>query len=134
MSTEHIQPEGLFDLPGFSQVVKSDRSTSIHIAGQGAFDKDMQLIGAGDYQAQATQAFNNLAIALEAAGAKPEDVVSSVMYVVDLNSDSTAAFIAGMGQALNGKGFPNNASSLIGVQSLAMEGMLVEISAVAMID
>jgi enamine deaminase RidA (YjgF/YER057c/UK114 family) len=131
MSIEHINPDGLFKMPGFTQVVKSTGGSRIYIAGQGAFDKDMNLIGADDYQAQARQAFNNLAVALEAAGATPEDIVSTVMYVVDLNPESTQAFIAGMNQALDGKGFPANASSLIGVKALAMKGMLVEISGVA---
>lgn len=134
MSIEHINPDGLFKMPGFTQVVKSNGDSRIYIAGQGAFDKDMNLIGAGDYQAQACQAFNNLALALAAASAAPTDIVSTVMYVVDLDTESTQAFIAGMNDALNGKGFPANASSLIGVKALAMEGMLVEISAVAEID
>lgn len=134
MSIEHINPEGLFKMPGFTQVVKSNGGSRIYIAGQGAFDQDMNLIDAGDYQAQACQAFNNLAIALEAAGAAPTDIVSTVMYVVDLNAENTQAFIAGMNEALDGQGFPANASSLIGVKALAMEGMLVEISGVAEID
>jgi enamine deaminase RidA (YjgF/YER057c/UK114 family) len=134
MSIEHINPDGLFKMPGFTQAVKSNGGSRIYIAGQGAFDKDMNLIGAEDYKAQACQAFNNLALALEASGAKPEDIVSTVMYVVDLNTESTQAFVAGMSDALDGKGFPANASSLIGVKALAMEGMLVEISGVAEID
>jgi enamine deaminase RidA (YjgF/YER057c/UK114 family) len=134
MSIEHIHPDGLFKMPGFTQVVKSTGGNRIYVAGQGAFDKDMNLIGAGDYQAQACQAFNNLALALASAGANPEDIVSTVMYVVDLNADNTQAFIAGMNEALDGKGFPANASSLIGVKALAMEGMLVEISGIAEIN
>ncbi len=134
MAHKHINPDGLFRLPGFTQVVRSTGSTTIHVAGQGSFDRDMNLIGAGDYRAQARQAFNNLAIALESAGAQASDVVSSVMYVVDLGPESTREFVAGMNEALEGKGFPPNASSMIGVQALAMPGMLVEISAVAVID
>ncbi len=134
MSIEHINPDGLFELPGFSQIVKSNGGSRIYVAGQGAFDKNMTLIGAGDYRAQACQAFNNLAVALEAAGAAATDIVSTVMYVVDLDADATQAFIAGMNEALDGQGFPPHASSLIGVKGLAMEGMLVEISGVAEID
>ncbi len=39
-----------------------------------------------------------------------------------------------MNSALDGKGFPPHASSLVGVEALAMEGMLVEISGVAEFD
>jgi enamine deaminase RidA (YjgF/YER057c/UK114 family) len=133
MAIEHINPDGLFHMDGFSQVVSATGNRTIYIAGQGAFDKDFNLVGAGDYRAQAAQACRNLAIALEAAGATPMDVVSSTMYVVNLNSETAGEFVKGMGEALDGKPFPPNASSLIGVQSLAMEGMLVEISAVAVV-
>ena len=134
MAKEHINPDGLFKLPAFTQVVKASGGHTIHIAGQGAFDSEMNLIGAGDYKAQATRAFQNLLIALQAAGATPADVVSSVMYIKNLSPSATEAFVAGMMEALDGQPFPPNASSLIGVQSLAMEGMLVEVSAVAVID
>jgi enamine deaminase RidA (YjgF/YER057c/UK114 family) len=134
MAIEHLKPPGLFNLPSFTQVVKSSGGHTVYIAGQGAFDADMNLVGPGDYRAQAAKACQNLALALEAAGASPEDVVSSVMYVKDMDADAVEAFITGMSEALDGAPFPPNASSLIGVQSLAMEGMLVEISAVAVID
>jgi len=39
-----------------------------------------------------------------------------------------------MAEALDGDTFPPNASTMIGVQGLAMEGMLIEISAVAALD
>jgi enamine deaminase RidA (YjgF/YER057c/UK114 family) len=135
MSNTHINPDGLFQIPGLSQVVTSSRGgTTIHIAGQGALDKNMKLVGEGDYRAQAKKAFENLAIALAAVGATPADVVSSVMYVRGMDGSAASEFIAGMNEALDGQPFPANASSLIGVQALALDGMLVEISAVAVIN
>ncbi|MBT4521625.1 MAG: RidA family protein, partial [Halieaceae bacterium] len=71
MTIEHIKPEGLFNMDGFTQVVTSTASKTVYIAGQGAFDKDFNLVGAGDYHAQTTQALTNLKIALAAAGATP---------------------------------------------------------------
>ncbi len=79
MSIEHRNPDELFKLPGFSQAVQTSAGKRLYIAGQGAFDKNMNLIGANDYEAQARQAFNNIAIALADAGASPEQLVSSVM-------------------------------------------------------
>ncbi|MDB3856033.1 RidA family protein [Halieaceae bacterium] len=134
MTIEHINPEGLFKLDGFTQVVSASGSKTIYIAGQGAFDKDFNLMGAGDHFAQTTQAFKNLKIALEAAGATPADVVSSTMYVVGMNEKSVGEFTSAMAKALDGQPFPPNASSMIGVESLAMAGMLVEISAIAVKD
>lgn len=45
--------------------------------------------------------------------------------------EKTAAFVAGMNEALDGRPFPPNASSIVGVTRLGVPGMLVEISAVA---
>jgi enamine deaminase RidA (YjgF/YER057c/UK114 family) len=134
MPNQAINPDTLFKMPGFHQIVTSTGNKTIHIAGQGAFDSDMNLIGAGDYRAQAIKAFQNLALALESAGATPADVVSSHMFVKGLCLEATAQFIEGMNVALDGKPFPANASSLIGVEALADPGMLVEISAVAVLD
>ncbi|MEH6582747.1 MAG: RidA family protein [Halioglobus sp.] len=134
MPNTPVNPDTLFTMPGFHQVVVSTGSRTIHIAGQGAFDADMKLIGVGDYRLQAARAFQNLALALAAAGARPEDVVSSHMFVKDLTPQATEQFVAGMNEALDGSPFPANASSLIGVAALAHPDMLVEISAIAITD
>jgi hypothetical protein len=55
------------------------------------------------------------------------------MYVVNLSPDALEAFSAGMNEALDGRPFPPNASTLVGLQSLAMPGMLVEVCATAVI-
>jgi len=133
MSIEHISPDGLFRIDGFSQLVTASPGQLAFIAGQGAFDADFNLIGADDLRAQTLQAFANLRVALASVGAAPEHVVSSTMYVVEMTPEKVNVFARAMNEALDGQPFPPNASSMIGVQSLAMEGMLVEISAIARI-
>jgi enamine deaminase RidA (YjgF/YER057c/UK114 family) len=134
MTIRHVNPAGLFQMPeAFSQVVTSSPGKLVFVAGQGSFDADMKLVGAGDYEAQAKQAFRNLATALAAVGAGPEHVVSSTLYVVNLTPEALAAFARGMNHALDGRPFPPNASTLVGVQSLAFPGMLVEICATALL-
>ncbi len=134
MTIRHVNPAGLFQMPeAFSQVVTSSPGKLVFVAGQGSFDADMKLVGAGDYEAQAKQAFRNLATALAAVGAGPEHVVSSTLYVVNLAPEALAAFARGMNHALDGRPFPPNASTLVGVQSLAFPGMLVEICATALL-
>jgi enamine deaminase RidA (YjgF/YER057c/UK114 family) len=134
MTIRHVNPDGLFKLPeAFSQVVTASAGKLVFVAGQGGFDADMKLVGAGDYQAQAAQAFRNLRTALAAVGAKPEHVVSSTMYVVNLSPAALQAFTRGMNEALDGKPFPPNASTLVGLQSLAFPGMLVEVCATAVV-
>ena len=131
MTIEHRNPDTLPKYPGFSQVVVAPAGRLAFIAGQGAFDVDNRLVGDGDLHAQVVQAFRNLTAALAAVGAAPTDVVSSTFYVVDLDEERTATFVAAMNEALDGDVFPPNASSLIGVTRLGVSSMLVEISAVA---
>ena len=134
MAIRHLNPPGLFQLPkAFTQVVSADPGRLVFVAGQGAFDADMKLVGPGDYRAQAAQAFRNLRTALAAAGAGAEHVTSSTMFVVSLQPAALEAFTQGMNEALDGRPFPPNASTLVGVQSLALPGMLVEVCATAVV-
>lgn len=134
MGKRHINPDTLMQLPSFSQVVVASGSRTVHIAGQGAFDAAMNLIGADDYYAQTVKALQNLKAALAAAGAQVTDVVSSTMYVKNLDPQALEQFGRGLEDALGDMPFPPNASTLVGVQSLAYPEMLVEISAIAVID
>lgn len=70
MPKQHINPDTLMKLPSYSQVVVTSGGRTVYIAGQGAFDTGMQLVGANDYYAQTVKALQNLAAALEAAGAR----------------------------------------------------------------
>ena len=134
MSLEHINPDSIFDSEpySFSQVVLSKGSRLIHISGQTSQDKDMNIIGVGDLAAQAKGAFDNVKNALDAAGATKEDIASFRIYVVDYKLEhletigrATAAFL---GSA------PAPASTMIGVQALALPEYLIEIETTAVID
>ena len=134
MKIERRNPDGLFSIDGFTQIVVAENAGRVaYIAGQGAFDADFELVGAGNLHAQTIQAFRNLRTAVESLGADVSDIVSTTMYVVDINAEKVKIFEQAMTTALDGQPFPPNASSLIGVQGLAAEGMLVEISAVAVL-
>ena len=134
MKIERRNPDGLFSIDGFTQIVVAENAGRVaYIAGQGAFDADFELVGAGNLHAQTIQAFRNLRTAVESLGADVSDIVSTTMYVVDINAEKVKIFGQAMTTALDGQPFPPNASSLIGVQGLAAEGMLVEISAVAVL-
>ncbi|MFO0690363.1 MAG: RidA family protein [Myxococcota bacterium] len=134
MEIERINPKGLFVLDAFTQIVRTRGGRLAFIAGQGAFDEQFNLIGPGDLFAQVVQAFRNLRTAVQAIGGTVEQVVSTNMYIVGLDAQKVEIFQKAMAVALDGKPFPPNASTMIGVQSLAGEGMLVEISAFAVVD
>ncbi|MBW2274791.1 MAG: RidA family protein [Deltaproteobacteria bacterium] len=134
MEIERINPDGLFALDAFTQIVTTEGAGKVaYIAGQGAFDAEFNLVGPGDLHAQTVQAFRNLRTAVEALGGQVENIVSTTLYVVEITPEKVNIFGRAMAEALDGKPFPANASSMIGVQGLAMQGMLVEISAVAVL-
>lgn len=90
MTVDRINPETpprpVMDL--YSQVaVGSPGARLVTIAGQLALDPDGELVGAGDYAAQAKQAFRNLQEALEAAGCTPAGLVKCTIHVVDSSPD-----------------------------------------------
>jgi enamine deaminase RidA (YjgF/YER057c/UK114 family) len=135
MKIERLNPDGLFALDAFTQIVTAESAGKVaYIAGQGGFDAQFNMIGPGDLHAQTVQAFRNLRTAVESVGGQVADIVSTTMYVVEITPEKVEIFARAMAEALDGKPFPRNASSMIGVQGLALEGMLVEISAVAVLS
>ena len=56
---------------------------TLYIAGQVPLDKNGELVGAGDFEAQVRQTFENLKSALVAGSATFADIVSMNIYVTD---------------------------------------------------
>jgi enamine deaminase RidA (YjgF/YER057c/UK114 family) len=129
MTIERLDPDSLFQMEGFHQVVKANGFA--FIAGQGAFDREMNLVGPGDHEAQTVQALANLRAAVEAAGTTVDRIVSTTIHVVGLDGDTTGRVTQGLAKGLDGTPFPSHAMSIIGTPALALEGMLIEIVAVA---
>jgi enamine deaminase RidA (YjgF/YER057c/UK114 family) len=130
---QHINPRGLAEAHGYTHVVTATAGTTIYIAGQGAYDERNQLIGAGDHYAQVKQAYHNLCIALAGAGATPANIVKSTIYVVGLTDAALGDFAKAMEEAWDGKSMPPTAATLVGVERLAYQDMLVEIDAIAVV-
>ena len=134
MTRKAINPDSLYGSVqyGFSHAVKSAGGTTIHCAGQVAWDKDYQLVGKGDVAVQARQALKNLKEVLAAAGATPADVVRIRTYVVNHSPDLLGPVGAAMAE-FRGDVIPA-ANTWIGVQSLALPDFLIEIEATAQIN
>ncbi len=81
MPLERIQPHGLQDSPLYTHVIKA--GNTVYIAGQIAVDHDGHVVGRGDITAQATKVFENLQIALVAAGAEWSHLVKITIYATD---------------------------------------------------
>ncbi|GAA0545189.1 hypothetical protein GCM10010172_28540 [Paractinoplanes ferrugineus] len=128
-----FNPPGVHDPAGYSHVTISAEGRFAHLAGQCPLSLDGTVVGApGDYDAQTDQVIENCLTVLAAAGAKPDQVVRSIIYVV--SSDS--AVLASVWERLNasplGPAF-TSASTLLGVTVLGYRGQLVEVDLTAAI-
>ena len=79
-----IQPKTLADpRPRYSQGIQVDGGKLLFIAGQTASDKDGNVVGKGDIEAQTRQVFKNLSAVLEEAGGRLDNLVMTTTYITD---------------------------------------------------
>jgi 2-iminobutanoate/2-iminopropanoate deaminase len=97
----------------------------LFISGMAPLDKASNLVGGSDVVAQARQVFENFKKVLDAAGATFSDVLKVTVFLTDVRDRSA---INAVRQQYFGKARP--ASTLIGVNELAIAGMKIEIEAV----
>lgn len=126
-----LRPEGLIHSPAFSHVaVVPPGATTVYVGGQNAVDASGELIGGPDVAVQTQQALMNLRIALEAAGASVDDVISVTVLLVD-GVDVNATY-APAASVFAGMAEPPLVTSAF-VAGLGVPGALVEVAAVAAI-
>jgi enamine deaminase RidA (YjgF/YER057c/UK114 family) len=122
-----INPATLATPPGYTHVVAASRGQTIYVSGQVALDATGQVVGAGDVAVQARQAFENLRLALNAAGAELSDVVKLTTFVTDMAS-ARPAFRAARDAVITSN---PPASTLVEVSRLFRDEFLIEVEAVA---
>lgn len=123
-----LSPPDLFDSTslGFSPVVIVPPDCSlVFVSGQLANDQD------ADFQHQVDDAFENLRVALDAAGAAPQTVVRISCLVVDHSTDRRGIVSRARRRFFDGEG---PASTIIPVPRLAEPTALFEVDAIAMVD
>lgn len=128
----HENPPGLAKPAGFSHVVKSSKRTTLHVAGQVAYNAEGQIVGEGDFALQVRQVYTNIRTALNHCGANMTDLVKTTIFVRDLTAEKIAIIRSVRKDFLSEAALP--ASTLIGVQALAKPEIMLEIEAVAMVD
>jgi enamine deaminase RidA (YjgF/YER057c/UK114 family) len=125
-----FNPEGMSKPAGYTHVVEmTGPGRTIYIAGQLGYDASGKRAGEpGDFSAQATQAFENLKVALRAVGAGFEHVVKLNNYLADISHlplfrDVRNKFITGTPPA----------STTIQISKLARPDALLEVEAIAVV-
>ena len=125
-----VNPSTLPAPRGYTQVVEVPAgSRLVYISGQVPLDRAGNVVGAGDFRAQAEQVFTNLGNALAAVGATFADVVKLNYYV--RNVSHLADLRAVRDRHVNATAPP--ASTLVEVPHLFREDVLLEVEAVAVI-
>ena len=134
MAKQSLQPADLFPSAdyGFAQVVAAEGKKILFCAGQTAWDKDNNLIGADDLGKQMEKTLENISIALAAAGGTMQDVCRLTIYVVNYNPGMLDTIAAELAKAFDKDSLPAN--TLLGIQALAVPEFLVEMEATAVID
>ena len=101
----------------------------IFVSGQAALDLEGNIVGEGDFSAQAEQAFENLQAVLAAAGSGLDKLIKVNIYVTDMSNFEKLV-------ALRERYFspPWPADTLVEVSALALPELMVEIEGVALAD
>lgn len=127
MNKQQVNPWTWQDQFGFSQAWRVDGAQStLFVSGQGPISPDGELIGEGEFEAQARQVFENLQTVLGDAGASFDSIVRITVYLTDIGKlrdfgRIKAEFIQGA----------QPASTALEVSSLALPGMMIEVDAIA---
>jgi enamine deaminase RidA (YjgF/YER057c/UK114 family) len=127
---ERLNPAGVHEPPGYSHVTISPAGRLAHLAGQCPLDASGTVVGPDDYDAQTDQVIANCLAVLTAAGAKPSDVVRSVIYVVGTESGVLAQVWDRLLASDLAPAF-TTASTLLGVTVLGFRNQLVEVDLTA---
>ncbi len=101
----------------------------LFISGQSAIDLQGQIVGVGDFEAQAQQVFENLERVLRAGGSSLKNVVKVTIFLTDMRYFDRIV-------ELRGRWFtpPYPADTIVEVRSLYSRDAMIEMEAVAVVD
>lgn len=115
---------------GYSTAVIAPASARLaFISGQGGQDRTGSL--SPDFAGQVAQAYANLGAILDALGARPEHVLKLTVFVVDHDMSKLGVLTEHV-TSMFGAALP--AQTLVPVPKLAVDGMLFEVEAIAVLD
>lgn len=124
-----INPEGLFKTNAYTQIVTTEGGRTIYISGQIPFNEKGELVGKDSLEAQINQVFKNINTALKSVRATFNDVVKVTYYIKNYNPEYLPLIREMRSKYFNKENPPS--ASLVGVQSLFIEDVLIEVEVVA---
>jgi enamine deaminase RidA (YjgF/YER057c/UK114 family) len=129
VTIERTNPAGLHATPGYHHVTQVEAKQLVFLAGQCPLTASGDLADGG-LEGQTDQVIQNVLLALESAGARPEDVVRTVIYVVSSVRDELSVVWERLNASPLAPAF-STASTLLGVAQLGFTGQLVELDVTA---
>lgn len=132
MNKRYFNPPSLPSPRNYHHAVSVQGGRTIYLAGQVAFDKDRNIVGGGDVVAQARQALRNMKTAVEAAGGELSDIVQITLHIVNYSPDQLNPVAGTLREFFPPDRLPAN--TLVAVSSLSVEGLLIEITGIAVTD
>lgn len=128
MGVQYRNVDGLSEPPGYAHIAVGTGERVIFTAGQVPLDAEGDVVGQGDPVTQTEQVVRNLLATLEAAGATPDDLLKTTVYVVGSQEDLPAVW-----EVVRASPVGRAPSTLLGVARLGYTGQLVEIEAVCVL-
>ncbi len=131
MIVERLDPAGILKIPESVNVSVATGSRLIHISGQTAVDINGHVVGTTHLE-QSRAALNNVLVVLRAAGATLDDVAIFTTYIVNYSWDALEALMTAA-KEIFGDPYTLTANTLVGVTSLWLPDLLIEVAAVAVV-
>jgi enamine deaminase RidA (YjgF/YER057c/UK114 family) len=132
----YVTPENSYKFGGDNKVnytpvvvVQSEDHAHVYVAGRVSRDINGDVVCIGDMRGQIRKSCENVKIALEAVGARLEDVTRTTTYTTDIK-----AYFAASDERFKFFRQPLPTSTLVAVSALAKPELLVEIEVEAIIE
>ena len=113
----------------YSYGVAVPAGRTVFVSGTVALDEQGQVVAPGKMESQARHVFRRIEELLQEAGATLKDVVKISTFVTDMSQ--YADFSKVRGEVFGGGPYP--ASATVGVSALVMDGLILEVEAIAVV-
>jgi reactive intermediate/imine deaminase len=113
----------------YAMGVEVSGGRTLYVAGQVAIDADGNLVGEGDFKAQARQVLTNVQAIIEEAGGEISDIVKLTTFLTDM--DDYDAFCEVRSEFLKP---PFPAATLVETSALVRPEWLLEVEAIAVME
>ncbi len=129
MEKQFANPPTLPTPRNYHHAVAVAGGRTIYLSGQVAFDRERNIIGGDNIVEQTRQALRNMATAVEAGGGAMSDIVQITLHVVNYRPTQLNDIAGTLAEFFEPACLPAN--TLVAVELLSTDGLLIEITGIA---